>query len=72
MYEVTEEGSTVMWRCHANQLRVRSVILPDSSNNNSNSSTSATNTAKPPASPTLRRSTRIRRPRISWSPGKEL
>ena len=68
MYKVAIEGSTVMWRRHANQLKVRSVILPDSSNNNSNSSTSTTNTAEPPAPLMLRRSTRIRRPRIPWSP----
>ena len=65
MYIVTEEGSTAMWHGHANQLRVRSIILPSTvmSRAGSNSNTT-TETAAPPV---LRRSTRIRRPRIPWS-----
>ena len=65
MYTVTAEGSTTMWHRHANQLRVRSVILP-SSNNEARGNSDTTTEA--PAPFTLRRSTRIRRPRIPWSP----
>ena len=65
MYTVTEEGSTVMWHRHANQLRVRSVILPSSSNEAGGNSNTTTEAVAPPV---LRRSTRIRRPRIPWSP----
>ena len=64
MYQVAVEGSTMIWHQHANQLRVRAMMLPDSNNNNS-SSASTTNTAEPPI---LQRSTRIRKPRIPWSP----
>ena len=42
MYTVVVEGSTAMWHRHANQLRVRSVILPSSSDGaggNSNTTT---------------------------------
>ena len=71
MYKVSVEGSNVIWNRHANQLKVRAVILPTSSNStNSNSSTNTDNStpAPVPVPPTLRRSTRIRRPRKPWSP----
>ena len=55
MYQVAVEGSTMIWHRHANQLRVRAVMLPDSNDDNS-SSASTTNTAKPLI---LRRSTKI-------------
>ena len=71
MYKVSVEGSNVIWNRHANQLKVRAVILPTSSNStNSNSSTDTDNSTPVPmpVPPTLRRSTRIRRPRKPWSP----
>ena len=65
MYKVTVEGSTTLWRRHANQLRVRSVILPTS---NSSNHTNVNSPEAPPPPPTLRRSARIRKQRIPWSP----
>ena len=65
MYKVTVEGSTTLWRRHANQLRVRSVILPTS---NSSNDTNVNSPEAPPPPPTLRRSARIRKQRIPWSP----
>ena len=65
MCTVTAESSTAMWHRHANQLRVRSVILSLSSNEAS-SNLDTTTEVQPPL--TLRRSTRIQRPRIPWSP----
>ena len=57
MYKVSVEGNKVIWNCHANQLKVRAVILPTSSNStNSNSSTDTDNStpAPVPVPPTLR------------------
>ena len=42
MYTVTAEGSTAMWHRHANQLRVRSVILPSSNDEASSNSNTMT------------------------------
>ena len=69
MYKVSVEGSDRIWNRHANQLRVRAVVLPDSAD--SSISTNADTLEAPvpgPVPPTLRRSTRIRRPRRLWSP----
>ena len=68
MHKVSVEGSNVIWNDHANQLKVRAVILPTSSNStDSNSSTNTDNSTEAPVPmpvpPTLRCSTRIRRPR---------
>jgi len=71
MHTVTAEGSTAMWHHHANQLRIRSVILPTIASSNEASSNSDA-TTEAPAPLTLRRSTRIRRPRIPWSPSIQL
>ena len=72
MYKVLMEGSEVIWNHHANQLRVRAVILPTSNSADSNTDTDTDRgshlEALVPAPPTLRRLTRIRRPRRSWSP----
>ena len=73
MYKVTVQGKTVVWNRHANQLRIRSVTLPmpntsDNSNSDSTSSPDPQNSQHESPTPTLRRSSRIRKPRIPWSP----
>ena len=72
MYKVLMEGGEVIWNCHTNQLRIRAVILPTSNSTNSNTVQIWTAIQKHHAVPvplprTLRRSTRIRRPRKPWS-----
>ena len=66
MYKVSVEGSNVIWSHHANQLKVKAIILPTSNSTNSNSSTNTDNSTEAPVPvpvpPTLRRLTRIRRP----------
>ena len=73
MYNVTLEGKTVVWNRHADQLRIRSVALPtpnfsDNSNSDSTSFPISQNNQSESPTPTLRRSSRIRKPRIPWSP----
>ena len=64
MYKVTVEGSTAWWCRHANQLRVRSAILPTFNSSNDTN----VNSPEAPPPPTLRRSTRIHKQKIPWSP----
>ena len=69
MYKVSVEGSDRIWNRHANQLRVRAVVLPDSADSNISTNADTLEATVPgPVPPTLRRSTRIRRPRRLWSP----
>ena len=68
-YEVTVEGSRAIWHRHANQLRDRAVITPSTTNNtDTNSTTTSTNSPRTSIPQALRHSTRIRWPRIPWSP----
>ena len=64
MYKVSVEGSSLIWNCHANQLKVRAVILPTSNSTDSNFHTDNSSEAPVPGPvpPTLRRSTRLRNP----------
>ena len=72
MYKVSMEGSEMIWNRHANQLRVRAVILPTSNSADSNTDADTDRSSRPeapvPVPPTLRSSTRIRRPRRPRSP----
>ena len=65
MYEVEIDGKNVIWRRHANQLRTRFASLPMT--DTSNVTTTDQNQA-PPESRVLRRSTRVRKPRVVWTP----
>ena len=73
MYKVTVQSKTVVWNHHANQLRIRSVtlLMPNTSDNSNSDSTSSPDPQKSQhesPTPTLHRSSRIRKPRIPWSP----
>ena len=71
MYEVSIDGKDVVWRRHANQLRTRFVSLPltdTPSTTNTNQGNVTDQNQVPPESRVLRRSTRIRRPRVVWTP----
>ena len=69
MYKVSVEGSDRIWNRHANQLRVRAVVIPDSADSSISANADTLEAPVPgPVPPTLRRSTRIRRPRRLWNP----
>ena len=65
MYEVEIDGKNVIWRRHANQLRTRFASLPMT---DTSSATTADQNQAPPEPRVLRRSTRVRKPRVVWTP----
>ena len=65
MYEVEIDGKNVMWRRHANQLRTRFGSLPMT---DTSSATTADQNQAPSEPRVLRRSTRVCKPRVVWTP----
>ena len=61
MFEVNVEGKDFTWRRHANQLRTRLASLPLTSDTTSTNATEQS--PNPPVPITVRRSTRVRKPR---------
>ena len=73
MYKVTLEGKAIVRNRHANQSCIRSAVtlpMPSTSDSSDSNLTPATESqnSQESAPPVLRRSSRIRKSRIPWSP----
>ena len=67
VFKVFVKELNMTWRRHANQLRTR-IEWVHETNSESSMTTEQPATASETITPLPRRSTRIRKPRISWSP----